>query len=231
MRSWTLNEIRTKIEKDLDLEGEDFIQSEELIGYINEAIDEAEADIHTTYEDYFLTRAYLPVVSGTNSYDLPENIYAQKIRNIMFRDQADIYEIKRLRPEDMFYQIELDEQYAGSNSAYRYYLMNDSAAGGVKLKFSPPMLDTGTQLVRISYLRNANRLELDADICDIPEFISFVIAFAKHRCLVKEDPQRAAYWETQTEKQRRTMIDTLAGRVPDADNAIRPDMGHYEDMS
>ena len=47
MRFWTTSEIVEKIERDCDLEEELFIQSTEMLGYINEAIDDAEAVIHT----------------------------------------------------------------------------------------------------------------------------------------------------------------------------------------
>ncbi len=231
MKLWTLEEIKTKIEQDLDLEGEDFIQDTEMLGYINEAIDEAEAEIHTIYEDYFLTRAFVSVTAGTNSYVLPDNIYAQKIRKIMYRDGSRIYPIARIAQMAMFEDIEVDEQYGGNSSEYRYYLMNDAANDGTRLCFSPPMQDTGAEIVRMYYLRNANRLAVSADRCDIPEAVGFVIAYAKWKCVAKEDPQRAMLEEGKTEKQRKSMIDTLTNRVPDNDTLIEMDTSAYEDMN
>ena len=50
---WTLGQIKAKVKRDLDIESEVFIQPDELIEYINDAIDEAESEIHSLYEDYF----------------------------------------------------------------------------------------------------------------------------------------------------------------------------------
>ena len=56
MKYWAWSEIRSKIEQECDLEDEDFVRRDELLAYCNEAIDEAEAEIHSLYEDYFLKR-------------------------------------------------------------------------------------------------------------------------------------------------------------------------------
>ena len=44
---WTWAQVKTKIMNDLDLNEETFIRPSELLEYCNEAIDEAEAEIHT----------------------------------------------------------------------------------------------------------------------------------------------------------------------------------------
>ena len=85
--------------------------------------------------------------------------------------------------------------------------------------------------MRMWYIRNANRLVSDTDICDIPEFVHFVIAYTKLRCLEKERDPGVGYWENQVEKQRRLMIDTLTNMIPDMDNRMEPDMTSYEEIS
>ena len=67
---FTLGQIRTKLKQDLDLEQEQFVTASELTGYINEAIDDAEAIIHGLYRDYFLTQENLSLVNGTKEYAL-----------------------------------------------------------------------------------------------------------------------------------------------------------------
>jgi len=229
---WTLAEIRTKINRDLDLESEVFIQPEELVGYINEAIDEAEAEIHSIYEDYFLRDEYLPLATGQQQYDLPADIYAHKIRKIIFSDdQSKTYEVARIPESQKFQDIALTERFR-STEFYRYLLVN-STPGSPKIYFVPTIRedDTGSNLMRIWYLRNANRLSADTDVCDIPEFVHFVIAYAKQRCLEKEGHVMLPYWENQAEKQRRLMIDTLKSMIPDGETIIEPMMDHYEEMS
>ncbi len=106
MKQWTLQEIRTKVEQDLDTEDELFIQPSELIGYINEAIDEAEANIVTLYEDYFLTRAPIFLVTGQNSYPVPGNIYADKVRGMEYKNGPRYYPMARFRNLNKFDRTE-----------------------------------------------------------------------------------------------------------------------------
>jgi hypothetical protein len=78
MRYWTFAEIKAKVESDLGMEDEDFVSADEMLAYGNEAIDEAEAEIHTINEDYFLTMGPISLVSGTDSYDLPHRHLRQQ---------------------------------------------------------------------------------------------------------------------------------------------------------
>jgi len=229
---WTLSEIREKVQKDLDIEGEVFIQPTELVNYINEAIDDAEAEIHGIYEDYFLTDYYVPLETNKNTYDLPEKIYAHKIRKIIFSNgQSKTYEVARIPESEKFSDIALTERFR-STEFYRYLIKND-IAGQPQMYFVPNIReqDTGSNLMRVWFLRNANRLEIDSDICDIPEFVHFVIAQTKLRVLEKEGHPNTAYWDGQTERLRRRMVDTLSNMVPDGETDIEPNMMHYEELS
>ena len=66
--AFTWATLRAKIQRDLDLQDEIFITNTELLGYANEAIDEAEQEVLTIYEDYFLTNENLALVTGTAEY-------------------------------------------------------------------------------------------------------------------------------------------------------------------
>lgn len=230
---WTLAEIKEKIEKDLDIEGEVFVQPTELLGYINEGIDEAEAEIHSVYEDYFLADDFVTLVAGQQEYDLPSDIYARKIRRIIYSDQnAKTYQVARISETSKFEDIALTERFR-STEFYRYIIKNDMA-GTPKIYFVPAIRegDVGSgDRMRVWYLRNANRLAVDSDVCDIPEFVHFVIAYAKLRILEKEGHPNMSYWLDQTERQRRLMINTLSNSIPDGDTRIDPDMSTYEEMS
>ena len=68
MKYWAWSEIRSKIEQECDLEDEDFVRRDELLAYCNEAIDEAEAEIHSLYEDYFLKKVDIAVASGNEFF-------------------------------------------------------------------------------------------------------------------------------------------------------------------
>lgn len=147
MRVPTYEEIRRKVERDLDIEEELFITPTELMGYCNEAIEEAEALIHKINEDYFLTMAPLRLVSGRNAYSLPDNIYGVKIRSIHYQNGANYYEVPRLRDHRKFNDIDSYNFASPAPQEYFYYLRNDSAQAGFKAIFIPePNESSGTSV-------------------------------------------------------------------------------------
>lgn len=227
---WTGTLIKEKIERDLDLEDEEFISDDEMLGYINEAIDEAEAEIHDLYEDYFLTKANIALVSGTEEYAVPADIYAMKIRRIIYKSGSTVYSIDRIKDWKKFEEYAL-ESVNQSSTRYMYFPIN-SVAGAPKLLFSPPSKEDSATNVTIWYLRNANNLATFADTCDIPEFVNFVMQYVKVRCYEKEvghpSLQKAML---DLEQQRSQMQSTLAAMVPDANNEIEADLRIYEEMS
>lgn len=227
MRIWTYSEIKTKIEEDLDLEDETFITDNELLAYANEAVDEAEAEIHTVYEDYFLTKASLALVQGTEEYALPEDIYGNKIRRIMYRNGGDVYTVARIRDWRKFEEYTLELAYQ-SSTRYRYFIIN-STVGAPKIVLSPPAKETSAANVTIWYLRNANRFTDDDSECDIPEFVSFVIQYMKVRCYEKEGNPLVQKALADLEQQRAQMNATLTAMVVDDDNEMEPDLSIYNE--
>lgn len=226
---WTWQMIRDKIERDLDLQAEIFIDDVELLAYANEAIRETEAEIHGIYEDYFLSRTALTLVSNQEEYALPTDLYAHKIRRIVYKNGTKTYPITRIKDWKKFEEYAL-ESINKSSTTYCYFLIN-AVPGSPKILLSPPGKEDGA-FATIWYLRKANRLVSLTDICDIPEFISFVLQYMKVRCYEKEQGnpnlQKAM---ADLEQQRAQMTSTLASMVPDADNGIEPDMSSYWEMS
>jgi hypothetical protein len=239
MRIWTYGEVLDKVEVDLDLQDEDFVQPDEMVGYCNEAIDEAEAEIHKIHEDYFLTNSPITMVSGqTTGYSLPSDIYANKIRKLMYENGSEIYEVPRLRGTRVFQQIH-EIGYNGSQEQYRYYLKNPDVSTGTKLFLTPVARVSGAYLT-LWYLRNAPRVPLiaagslsatRATQIDIPEFIAFVIQWMKVRCYEKEMDPRYDGALAVLQQQRRMMVETLTEMVVDDDNIIPMDTSHYDEMS
>jgi len=97
MKFYTWAEIKAKVQRDLDIESEVFVNDAELLGYCNDAIDEAEAEIMGVYSDYFLARETITLVSGTETYSLPSDIFAHKVRRVMYNNGSSVYEIRRMR--------------------------------------------------------------------------------------------------------------------------------------
>jgi hypothetical protein len=229
MNYQTYSAVRQKIQRDLDIQDELFIQSDELMGYVNDAIDECEAEIMTIYEDYFLTSASLSLVQGQSDYSLPSDIYANKIRSIIYANGTTIFPITRVRDWKKFEKIALLNQYPNTVE-YNYLIKNPSAQDGMKLVLIPAARETNSTAVTIWYLRNANRVTSDSSIIDIPEFVSFVIAHAKVSCLQKEGHPNLPIAIQNLEKQRQLMSETLTEMVPDQDNMIELDTTRYEEM-
>jgi hypothetical protein len=228
---WTWTEIWTKVKAETDIDDDDdFIDETEALGYANDAIDEAEANIHSLYEDYFLSRDTITLVNGTDAYVLPTTVYAHKIREILYYSGNKIYKVQRVRGLDKF----LEYRHSRTNSTtadYVYFIVN-TTPGSPKITFSPVPAEAG-QVMEIWFIRQANRLALGADVCDIPEFAQFVMDFLRERIEWKRAAGSGRH-VTAVEKlnlTRQTMVDTLTGMVPDGDNEIIPNLGSYEDLN
>ena len=229
MLNWTLAEIRTKVQNDLDLIDEDFITTDELDAYINEGIDLAEAEIHTIYENknqhYFLSVADIDLVTGTSDYEFPTDVYANKIRRLIYDDGSRKYMVRVIKNLDELPLVESTED-------YRCVIFNITGVGP-RIRLFPASRETdSTGKLKIYYLRNANRLVDDTDECDIPEAANYVIQYAKEQCLAKENggvsPPGAI---SKTNMFKQLMVESLTEMVPDEDNLIDPDTSFYEDFS
>lgn len=222
MRIWTYAEIKAKVELDMDTEGEDFVSDTELMGYVNEAIDEAEAVIHNLNEDYFLNSDLVSVVNGTSDYSMPSDVYANKIRLVQWNDGTNKYAVRRITLEDI--------PYVESGDDYRYLVLNTASTGPTFRLYPTPAATDSTSLRRY-YIRNATRMTATNSNCDIPEFISFVLAFTKVKVALKELNPLVETFQAELEKQRQLMVETLNEMIPDGDNSIPLDLSAYTDMN
>lgn len=228
MKLWTYTELSSKVEKDLDTEEELFIQPEELLGYFNEAVDRAEQIVLQLYEDYFLTRTTLALVSGTEEYSLPSDIYANKIRRVVYSNGGMIYPIRRIRDWKKFEEYAETSVYGGSDR-YQYFLYNPSAAQA-KLLLVPAARETGSY-VTIWHIRNANVFALGTDILDIPEAANFIMQYVKDRITEKEQGFINTEPSPKLAAETELLESSLSTMVPDADNEIEMDTTHYEEAT
>lgn len=223
----TFAQIDLRIRRPLDLIDEPIVSQAEMIDYVNDAIDKAEALIHTLYEDYFLTWDYMALVTGTTEYDLPADIYGMKIRGLVYRNGSTRYPVLKIKGKDMFAKIVDQEQ--DVSAAYMYFIKNATAAAGVKQVLLPASRETSSLVLQRFYLRNANRIVLTTDLCDIPEFSTFIEAHAKHLAAIKSGHPDVDALKEERDRQEQLMIDTLAAMTPDEDNLIVPDASAYEE--
>lgn len=214
---------------------------DEMVRYCNEAVEEAEAEICKLSEDYFLTDpASITLVQGQQEYDLPADIYINKIRAVVYRNGPIIYPLTRMRGVDNFVEEELIEQFGPLEYNYYYfyqYRIVSPTANSYKLKIYPAAREAGA-FVKVQYLRSAQlvptllsgatQAAIDATTIDIPEFASFLIVFMKAKIRAKENggsmlPEDA----TLVQQQRQMMVDTLTERVPDDDTIVIGDYSAY----
>lgn len=226
MKSWTLAEIRAKLEADTDTEDEDFIRADEFTELVNDAIEEAESHILGLYEDYFLTYTDIALTAGTTEVNLPDGIYVHKIRRVIFRNGAKTYPVVRLRDWRKF-EEKADFDASSSTAQLRYLLVN-RIAETARLLLVPTPTEDGS--LRVWHIRTANRLVEETDVCDIP-FIQFIFAHVKEKIYAKEGSAFQPDAAMKLEQKREQLLSTLAQNIPDADNDIESDFSHYEDMN
>jgi len=230
MEYFTHLELKLKVQRALDLEDEIFITPTELLDYHNEAIDECEAEIHTLYEDYFLATEAISLVSGTDSYDLPATIYANKIRSIIYRNGSTIYTVKKLKPRDMFELLEVQDQYP-TTDWYRYFVLNNAAQAAPQINVTPTPNETLASGFRVYFIRNANKMESDTSVCDIPEFSMFIYNFMKMKCYEKEGHPNLPLAASAVENQRKLMQDTLSRMAADGETELELDLTMYSEST
>jgi len=226
MKYWTFNEVKDKVRRDLGLEQEEFVSNTELMGYVNSAIDEAEAEIIGLYQDYFLKLSEISLVSGQSDYDLPEDIYANKIRSLIYSDGVNIYPIRKFYNKiDLFHQIEIAKEI--NEPYYRYIIINNNADNKPVMRILPTPNETKSNVLKLWYTRNANRIESNTDKIDIPEFANFIIQYCKVRCYEKEGHPNTQLAMQKLEFYRIQMQETLQDMIPDGDDSLDPDLTWY----
>jgi hypothetical protein len=218
MTLYDLAYVRDVIETDLDLKEETFITPEEIKGHVHKATREAQSLILTLYEDYFLTSANIALVAGQSAYDLPSDIFAQKIRALNYDDGSERYQVLRLKRLR-------DTANVDTNSLYSFLLTN-AATGDQKLTLLPASRVTNPTALTIWYIRNVTLPDLDTDLVDVPEFIDYIIAQAKVYCAAKEGHPLLGAYESDAQKYKQLMIDTLSSRIIDDDNVVVMDLDH-----
>lgn len=140
MGSKTYSDLRSFVQKKLDLQEELFITPAEMLDSTEEAIRECEAEIHKFHAEdrYFLAQAAIPLVSGQSDYALPENIYANKILRMIYRQDSTVYTIRKSRFRNTFESTEfLDQQQDASAATWEYRVYNNDHRVGPRIRIYP----------------------------------------------------------------------------------------------
>jgi hypothetical protein len=227
MRYWTLDEVRQKIESDLDLlEEPDILSPNELVGYLNDAIDTVEQHF-IKLGDYFLaTTDRIELIEDQAEYDLPEDIYATKIRQILCDDDYVVRQLKDIK------KIPLAEDNSGSE--YTYMLINNNISGSrPRIRLFPVPKKGDGEYIQVYYTRNATRILSEDDgsqLVDVPEAMLFILCYIKMRIYEKEK-NMAMYqsYKEELAEHKQNLMDALAARIDDEDNVIEPDTSLFDE--
>jgi len=228
----TFGDIKTELLKEMDLEDEEFISDQEFKNFYNEAVDQVEAEIHkaSCEDDYFLNQVSLSLVSGTSDYELPDDIYANKIRGITYSNGSKIYTVRRVRGKRVFEDIAFTQQYASNTEDYRYLIMNAASLSqnNVRMRFFPTPYESGAFL-SVWYIRNMNKYTDDTDLCDLPEFYHYLNFYVKVKIMEKEINPLLDTAKANLQELKQRMVDTLQTMVEDADSEIVMDSDFYKE--
>jgi hypothetical protein len=226
----TYGELKLKVQRETDTEAEDFVQDDELMSYFQDAVNEAEAHIHKLglEDDYFLKRDTFDLTLGQESISLPTDIYANKIRSLVFKWNDAIYPVKRLKGQRRFLLAENLLLEDNATEHYGYIIINNGPDVKPVLQLYPTAKHVGTDLMIMHYIRNAVEIVDEDSIVDIPEFYSFITAFVKWKIFSKEGSALRDAYKAELDEQKTLMLQTLEQMVPDNDNIIEAETDHYE---
>jgi hypothetical protein len=217
----TWSDLKDRVQRELDLADEDFVSETELLDYANRAINKAESIILNLNEDYFLAEpATITLISGTSTYSLPSDIYAQKIRFIQYDNGSKDYQIKKLRNFAEIPNIDTAADYQ--------YVVTNSYSSGVKLRLYPTPAENGAY-ISIWYLRSSRALTADADTIDLPEAYDYITQYMKDMCINKERFQPDAPPSANLMKEEELLIASLHQRHVDDPIVSLDDVAYYTD--
>lgn len=225
MQLFALSDLNTKLGNDYDITDENFVDTTELVGYINEAIDDSETAIHTLHHEdkYFLVPSTFTWVNGTQDYALPTDIYGNKIRLVQYVNGPLIYEIRRVKKLDRIPFFQPDDRYE--------YLIINTTASGVKARFYPTPNESSNNAI-LWYIRNMKRLTTDlndaTNICEVPECVNFVYQHVRRSLAAKT--RRADLYQMEDarlKEQYGLMLDALKEMTVDEDTRIPMDLNSY----
>jgi hypothetical protein len=220
MRTWTWGELKSNLQKMHGIETDQSYDEQELLDMANKAINKVESKIINLNQDYFLENEELAVVAGQASYDLPESIYASKLRRL--------FQTKGTTTKKLFRIKDLDATI--SNNSTQYLILN--SATGRKIKLFPTPSEDST--IEIYFTRNARELTLsggDSQLCDIPEYAHAVLAYMSYLVEFKDKSPTTPLAKQDYMEQIQEMTETLATGIDDEDNSIEPDAEFYLDST
>jgi hypothetical protein len=147
MSQKTYSQLKLFVQNKLDLRDEDFITDDEMLEYVEEALKYCESEIHklNIEDQYFVAHAPIRLVANKYDYDLPSNIYANKILRIVYSNGSVTTTLNRIRNRVRFETADDERKFGVSTQGtYGYMLVNNDVRSGVKLRLYPTPREAST---------------------------------------------------------------------------------------
>lgn len=224
LTQWTLDRLTTKIQADLQLHAEVFVQASDIKSFINDAIDDAEELIIDSFSDFFISFQDYTVTAGQSQLDFPSDIYELRTRG-MYYDKNSFsqdpnsgvwYKVKKIPLETI--------STVYSQDFYQYRTVNDQQAGP-KIQIFPDIRSDSTGRFRLWYIRKARRLDALTDVLEPGLRPQFILSHAKIAILQKEGSDMLPLEIQKFGEQKKKLLDSLS-RVSDddEDSFLKPDI-------
>jgi len=219
MATWA--EIKTEIQAEYDLSEETFVDSVELLQYANSAIEDIEKEIHTIHDKYFHAEDIISLVIGTQDYNLPSDIFANKVTGIYYNNGTTKYEITEIKDIREIMDVEIDDD-------YRYKIIN-TTSGGTKIRLYPQSREASTNVI-IFYRRRIKLFTLDTDALDVPEAKEFVKQYVVDKAMNKERMTPDAPESAALGRKRKALLDSLENMIDDDNTNLLINTDYYEEF-
>lgn len=225
----TYSQLVTKLQNDLDIADGVWITPAELLGYINEAINDAETLVHMLHHEdkYFLVNDLIPWVANTPGYSLPADIVGMKLRQMFYNNGSDQYEVLRIRNLSEIPFIQPGDR-------YRYFITNPNLPTGPLITFYPTPIITGNFVTRW-YLRHARQMTSNSadanNVLEIPEAANFIYTHCRRSIARKSrQPDWVAREEAATVVEYNLLADMLKEMTVDQNTQVPMDLSSYYDQ-
>jgi hypothetical protein len=221
MATWS--DLKTEIKNEFDLNEETFITDTELLAYANDAVENIENALISTNQKYFHSTPHtISIVSGTQDYSMPTDIYANKIIGVFYNYNGTKYEIKPIKDYRKIMDID-------TNDDYQYVIVN-STASGTKLRLYPTGKASESSAIYVYYVRNITRLTADADTLDVPEAKAFIKQYVIDKAFNKERMNPGAPMSDRCVQLREELLEALSTMIIDENNTVEVENSVFDEI-
>lgn len=227
--------IQYKINNDCDLSDADWIDNPDLINFINEAIADAEGEIHELgiQEQYFRAYDFPAITAAQTKLLLPSDCYGFKVGKQFYSDGTRVYEIKPFKSLEEYTNNQVMDD-------LRFVLAN-TLADGPHMLFGPAFPVTianvpaspstvGFTRYYIRHVKKVDGLGGPNDVLEIPEAESYIYARVKTFIAQKEGRPDLKTFTDKEEDAYTKMMQKLANIRVDENTMIPLDASFYQDV-